>query len=368
MATKSTCRRTIGLTMALCLAGCTTFASTGPSAGRVAAEAVKLETVTPETASALWDQVQSTEQSRQSEALADLSSNVIAADVRLLPGTRVNVTLWTQPLVTGSAANVGAVLRSDLGTFTVTNEGVIDLPYTGPVHVAGLSLQQAQADLSARIARMRKFQAPEVTLTVQENVRQQIIVTGAANRPTTIAWRDGGITLAEAITQAGGPVLQNLGQSPDRMLTANVVRIVRKGATYELPLRAALEADLPLQPNDQLVIEHKPVVRVQCLGGGWSQSTVQSFDEVPSLSRVVAAGGGLNPQTAQGAAVFVLSPDRTTIYQFRWNSLAGLQAAQRFPVQDGAIIYIASAPIIRIQQITQILFSAAYPINTAKGL
>ena len=133
-------------------------------------------------------------------------------------------------------------------------------------------------------------------------------------------------------------------------------------------MKAALESEIPLRPNDQVVLEHQPVVRVQCLGGGWAQDTVQSFDDIPSLSKVVASGGGLNAQTAQGASVFILSADRSVIYQFKWNSLSGLQAAQNFPVRNGDIVYIASAPIVRIQQVTNILFSAAYPVATAKGL
>jgi len=82
----------------------------------------------------------------------------------------------------------------------------------------------------------------------------------------------------------------------------------------------------------------------------------------------VASGGGLNGQAAQGRSVFVLSADRGTIYRFAWDSLDGLRAAQAFPVENGDIVYIASAPIVRIQQVTNILFSAAYPVATAKGL
>ncbi len=151
-------------------------------------------------------------------------------------------------------------------------------------------------------------------------------------------------------------------------LSANRVRILREGVAYDLPVRAALEAQVALAPNDQIVLEHRPLVRVQCLGGGWAQNNVQSFDDAPTLSKVVASGGWLNAQAAQGASVFVLSADRSIVYRFPWNSLAGLQAAQAFTVEDRAIVYIASAPIVRLQQVTNILFSAAYPVATAKGI
>src|SRR5262249_29828235 len=108
-------------------------------------------------------------------------------------------------------------------------------------------------------------------------------------------------------------------------------------------------------------------INITCLGGGWPQNTVQSFDEIPTLSRVVASGGGLSVQQAQGASVYVLSADRQTIYSFAWNTLAGLQAAQKFPLADGDIVYVATAPLVRIQQVTNILFSAAYPASVARS-
>jgi polysaccharide export outer membrane protein len=353
---------------ALGLAGCATFSSSGPSASAVAKQAARLETVTPESATAMWQRQQDLEHGRIQDALARLGQVLVPVDVRLYPGAKLGVALWVQPIADGSTIGVGTVAKNDLGSFTVANDGTLSLPYVGIVPVSGQALEDAQRGLSARFAATRKFQAPQVTLTLEDNARQQIVVSGAVNHPTTVAWREGGVTLADALAQAGGAVVYEQDQVQGEGLTANRVSIVRKGIPYELPMRAALEADVPLRPNDQIVLEHRPAVRVQCLGGGWGQSSIQSFDDEPALSKVVASGGGLNAQTAQGASVFVLSADRTTIYQFRWDTLAGLQAAQRFPVDDGDIVYIASAPIVRLQQVTNVLFSAAYPVATAKGL
>jgi polysaccharide export outer membrane protein len=352
---------------ALGLAGCATFSSTGPTASALARQAVRLETVTPDAATAMAAQQAGVEQGQVADVLARLDRDRASVDVRLYPGATLNVALWIQPIADG-LAGVGTVAKNDLGAFTVANDGTLTLPYAGTVAVAGKDPREAERVLAERFAATRKFQAPQVTLTLEDNASQQIIVAGAAARPTTLAWREGGVTLAEAITRAGGSVPDGQGQMQDSALIANRVRIVRKGATYDLPVRAALEAQVALRPNDQIVLEHRPLVRVQCLGGGWAQNTVQSFDDAPTLSKVVAAGGGLNAQTAQASAVFVLSADRSVIYQFPWNKLSGLQAAQAFPVQDGDIVYVATAPIVRIQQITNILFSAAYPVATARGL
>jgi polysaccharide export outer membrane protein len=368
MSKSTICRSALVPLGLLGLAGCSTFSSSGPSASKVAKQAVRLETLSPEAAAAMWRQKADAEEQQVHGVLAQLGQRQANVDVRLYPGSKLDVALWTQPVADGTSAGVGAVAKADLGSFTVANDGTLSLPYVGTIAMSGETLLDAQKVLARQFAATRRFQAPQVSLTMQDNPHQQIIVAGATNRPAPLAWRDGGITLAEAITQGGGSLLVEQGQMQDQLLSANHVNVIRDGATYELPVKVALGSEVPLRPDDQVILEHQPLVRVQCLGGGWAQNTVQSFDDTPSLSKVVASGGGLNVQAAQGAAVFVLSADRSVIYRFPWNSLAGLQAAQAFPVGNGDIIYIAPAPIIKIQQVANILFSAAYPVATAKGL
>ena len=361
-------RRAALLPIVAALAGCSTFPSTGPSASAIAHQAVRVETVTPEAAAAAWATRIGAEQQRVGDTLAALMRADEATLVRLYPGARLLVTLWTAPLVSvssDSGATPATVTKSDLGAFTVDDDGSVTLPYVGSVPVAGRTLQEARALLDQRFRATRKFLAPQTTLALEANRRQQIIVSGAANKPTVVDWREGGVGLAEAITQAGGSVLG--GTTPANALTANHVVIMRKGARYELPVKTALESGVQLRPNDQVVLQHQLPINITCLGGGWPQNTVQSFDEIPTLSRVVASGGGLSVQQAQGASVYVLAADRQTIYAFPWNTLAGLQAAQKFPLGDGDIVYIATAPLVRIQQVTNILFSAAYPVSVARS-
>lgn len=352
------------------LGACAVMPSTGPSASAVVKQAASVVVVSPEEAASRWADQTSAEKQHIDGVLGDLSRGPAIDSVLLFPGARLNATLWTEPQLNGmSGDDTGkreTSAKVDLGPFTVDDTGALTLPYGATAPVTGLDLNQAGQLLTESLRAKRKFQAPQITLTMQANAHQQIIVAGSANHPTAVNWREGGVSLGEAIAQAGGSVIYEQGQS--HALTANHVVIVRKGERYELPLKAALESNVQLRPNDQVLLEHQATVNIQCLGGGWPQNTVQSFDEIPSLSRVVATGGGLSSQQAQGASVFVLSADRRTIYEFRWDTLDGLRAAQAFPLQDADIVYIATAPIVRIQQVANILFSAAYPISTATAI
>lgn len=353
-------RRIVLLLACTGLVGCATLPSTGPTASEMVKQAVHMELVTPALAAALRDRQKDMEQQRLNTTLAALSIEANPVGVRIYPGARLDVTLWTEQF-----GNGGIMAKTDLGVFTVTSDGALNLPYVAPTLVVGKGLEQIQQELRQRFAATRRYLSPQISVVVQDNARQQIIVGGAANRPTVINWREGGVSLGEALTLAGGNITAQQGQSGE--LNANHVIIMRDGIRHDLPAKWALEADVQLRPRDRILLEHQALVNVQCLGGGWSQNTAQAFDETPSLSKVVASGGGLSVQQAQGKAVYLLSADRTTIYSFPWDTVAGLQAAQMFPVANGDIVYVASAPIVRIQQVANILFSAAYPITATKS-
>src|SRR6185369_11098787 len=108
------------------------FPTTGPTASALAKQAVRLETVTPAAANAMAVQQTGIEQGRVSDVLARLDRDRAAIDVRINPGTRINVALWVQPIADG-LSGAGTVARNDLGAFTVANDGTLTLPYAGTI-------------------------------------------------------------------------------------------------------------------------------------------------------------------------------------------------------------------------------------------
>lgn len=363
---------TLGL---LSLNACTFLPTTGPSAGTLAHEAslaktVHLEKMTPARATTLYTTLRASQNEAVRTAIAGLKSHHAAVPVTLEPGDKVDVTLWTQPMLAGLSANSNAqssvIQKTDFGDYTVDGRGLLSLPYAGLVRVDALTVPGAERRISERFGRIGQFEQPQVTVTIARNRRQHIIVTGAANHPLILDWRTGGITLGDAITEAGGYRIFRRARGRD--LTRNVVVVHRGASAYRLPMRVAVDSNVPLYPGDDVVLEHKTPVRVQCLGGGWAHDTQQRFDDTPTLAEVVASGGGLSTQRAQGAAVYVLSHDHRTIYEFPWDSLDGIRAAQIFPVQDDDVVYVSTSPSVKFQQIVGILFDAAYPVATGHAV
>jgi polysaccharide export outer membrane protein len=344
------------------LAGCSFLPGTGPSETRITVDAdvtkqVRLVDVTPAIAQELLAAYQQSEQHRTAAELTSLQNGTEVVPVMLYPGDTVDVTMWTAPGSSAAQASSGeGIKKLDLGQFTVDESGQLVLPYAGPMPVTGLTMPQAEQNITASFAAIPQFAHPQVSLTMVSNRHQHIVVTGAASRPIIVDWKTGGVSLNDVITEAGG--------YKGDALTTNDVVILRGDKRFTLSMKSALETNVPLYPGDVVVLEHSNQVQVQCLGGGWTKNTLQTFDTVPTLAAVVAAGGGLSLQVAQGHAVYVLSQDHKTVYRVPWDSLAGLQASQSFPVQNGDTVYIATSPSVVFQQVVTLLVEAAIPVGT----
>lgn len=355
------------------LAGCGFLPTTGPSSGAVQEQArndpanISLVMVTPTIAAQLADLESENTKKIIDETLASLNSAVSDTPVLLLPGDVVSLTLWTTPITTmsdGINAGQAALSKTSLGNYTVDESGHLVLPYAGTINVSGELIAAAEHDISSRYSSLGQFNQAQVSLSMQTNNRQYVIVTGSANDPEIINWQTGGLTLSEAITKAGS--YKEFGNAVNGQdLKTNSVTIERAGLKYQLPMEMALESDIQLIPGDSIILGHRETTKLQCLGGGWGKDISQSYDYTPSLAQVVADGGGLSLNVAKGEAVYILANDHKTIYQIPWDTLAGLRASQQFPVENGDIVYISTSPIVTIQQITSMLFSAAYPVATA---
>src|SRR5580698_222135 len=86
-------------------------------------------------------------------------------------------------------------------TVRIDGEGDIQVPLVGRVHVAGLTVQQAEQELNKRLSVYVKH--PQAALDVKELRSQPASVLGAVNQPG-IHQVSGHKTLLEMISLAGG--------------------------------------------------------------------------------------------------------------------------------------------------------------------
>ncbi len=83
----------------------------------------------------------------------------------------------------------------------IDNDGTLTLPMIGPVHAAGLTVEQLQANLVT--AYKKYFKDPQVSVQVNEFHSQPVSVAGNVITPGVVQLR-GNRNLMEVISMAGG--------------------------------------------------------------------------------------------------------------------------------------------------------------------
>jgi polysaccharide export outer membrane protein len=143
-------------------------------------------------------------------------------------------------------------------TVRVDSRGVISLPLIGLVEVAGLTIQEAQASITARLAESY-LQNPQVSVFIKEFTTQRVTIEGAVNRPGIYPLK-GQTTLLTAIALAGGQgrfsemnevVLFRTDSTGARVVTKYDVELIRRGEVAD-----------PVVVNEDLIVVNRSPGRV----------------------------------------------------------------------------------------------------------
>jgi polysaccharide export outer membrane protein len=198
----------------------------------------------------------------QNSKEADLSASQMLYDARIMPKDQLTITVSTTDpeaavpfnLTVPTPYNVGqrsSYSQAMLQMYLVDNEGYINFPIIGRVHLGGLTKSEAEDRIQSKIKPfMAEGQNPIVTVRMST---YQISVLGEVARPGTFAVSREKITLLEALAQAGD--LTIYGQREN-------VKLIREDATgkksiYEINLNDANLINSPyyyLQQNDQIYV------------------------------------------------------------------------------------------------------------------
>lgn len=282
------------------------------------------------------------------------------------PGDVLNLMLW----VTTNHENsvLGNVPQpKEMGNYTITSNGKIDLPYINSLKIEGMDLVKAEKIIAFAYKKTELFPKSDATLQFIKNKTQNIVVMGAVNQSKVLNWPDGGMDLSEAIAEAGGfRVFDPTKQGSD--LSVNNVVILREKKSYSVPIINALSASIPLQAGDRVILQHTPVVKALCLGAGWKNPTIVPFDELPTLSEVLAGAGDMSINTAQAKAIFVFKRNKQIIYRINFDTIEGMNAARYFPIDNHDIVYVPAARSVTLQQVANIIMSVGYPAATAAAI
>lgn len=291
---------------------------------------------------------------------------------RFSRGDRFTASLWSFPVSADAVgASSSAPQPSELGRYIVTDDGSAYVPYVGRFAFAGLTLPDAQRQLTRRFASLGMFRRPSVVISVEAAPSNAILVTGAIGNPHLVPWTPGGRTLADTLTEALGANPDILRNDQDGDARAAIAVDVIRGTAppLSLPIYTALRERVLLQPGDRVIVRKEPAVIVTMLGAGIRQNGRLSFAAPPTLSVALARAGGLDANIAAANGMFVMRQTvngRPLLYDFSWNRAGGMLAAQQFPLEANDVVYVAEAPILSIQKVVNTLFQLVLPAQLIK--
>lgn len=224
---------------------------------------------------------------------------VLPAPDSVLPGNPI--VLHPGDLIAVSVYGVAAYKVSS----RIAGNGVVDLPLVGGMHLAGMTLQQAQQSVRDKLIKGGLILNPDVLINVQESTADLIGIMGEVNSPKAIQ-AFAPMSLLDVISSAGG-------LKPD---ASHSISILRKGSPQPLlvvlnsnPADATMQ-NIPLYPGDRVLVPRMGVVYV--VGAVKRQGSFPISPDTPmTLLQAITLGGGINFEAAKGGTRIIRTDGAT---------------------------------------------------------
>lgn len=251
--------------------------------------------------------------------------------------------------------------------------GRLTVPFAGSVQAAGRTPQQIERDIVARLR--GKAHDPQVIVRRVNNATATVSVLGDVVNSGRITLSAKGERLLDVIASAGGT---------KGTLAKSVVEVTRGDRVVSMPLAMVIadaRQNIVLRPDDVVTVYNQPY-SFTALGASGTNAEIPLEATSVTLSQALGRIGGLQDNRAdiRGAFVFrfedprALDPQllvgaRTTpdgkvpvIYRADLSNPATLLVAQRFPIKNKDVVYVANAPLTDFTKFSNIVTSLAFSI------
>jgi polysaccharide biosynthesis/export protein len=257
----------------------------------------------------------------------------------------------------------------------VARDGAITVPFAGRVPVAGRSLVEVQHMIEQRLA--EKAIEPQVIATIAKSVTNAATVSGEVVNGARVPLSVNGDHLLDVIALAGGA---------KSAVYDTFVRLSRNSVTATIPMERLVSdpaENIYAQPGDVLTLVRVP--QTFSVLGATGQNTQLTFSaERITLVEALAKAGGLQDLRSDPAGVFLFrfepqavvaalnapqlstGPDKSSpvVYRLDMSDANTYFLAQRFPVEDKDIIYVANAKLNELQKFFTLLNTLTGPVIT----
>jgi polysaccharide export outer membrane protein len=254
-------------------------------------------------------------------------------------------------------------------------DGAISVPYAGRIPAAGRLPAEVQQTIQDRLA--RKALEPQALVIVRNSAANAVTVTGEVVTGARVPISPGGDRLLQVIAAAGG------AKAP---VHETFVRLSRGGVSVTIALQQLVSdpaEDIYAQPGDVLTLVQVP--QTFDVFGATGRNAKIPFDaEQLTLSEALGKSQGLRDDLAKPEGVFLFRYESDVVvraldqpiatladggvspivYRFDLRDGNTYLLAQRFPIHDKDVIFVADAPAAQIYKFFTLLNSVTGPIVT----
>jgi len=274
-------------------------------------------------------------------------------------GDVLQITIWDHPELTaaqGAQTQTNGHPYDPAAGFVIDNNGNVQVPYAGSVHLAGLRIDQAQQAVYASL--VKAFVKPQVTVRIASFRAKQVYVDGEVHTPGGVPISDTPMTLYEAIGGAGG-FASTADQS--RMI------LVRDGVSYRLNLSRMLERDqnpanIVLRDGDMLKVVSRDDNGAYVMGEVNKPVTAIPLKNGKlTLSDALSQAGSLNSSTADAAQLYVVRGSQGVapqVFHLDARSPVSMVLANQFELQPKDVVYVDGNGLVRISRVLSLLLPA----------
>lgn len=269
---------------------------------------------------------------------------------RIGPQDILMVTVWDHPELTLPLGQ----FRSDSATgMVVDEEGFLYYPYVGRVKMAGLTVVEARALLTAKLDDV--LQRPQVDLKVLAYRSQKVFISGEVRNPAVYNVTDIPFTLAEAVNRAGG-FLPTADQSHvvvsrgDRTWSLDFLDLMARGNRI---------GQILLRDGDSVHVQNRDEEPVYLLGELRNPRSVPTYHGKLSLAQAISDAGGINTTTAEARSIYVFRHGReenaVDVFHLDAYNPVAMVLADRFALQPRDLVYVDAGPLVRWNRVVSLI-------------
>lgn len=249
-------------------------------------------------------------------------------------------------------------INGAVGGFRV-HKGTVDLPDIPPVHVAGLTLDEARIGLQSVFR--EQISDVEIFITYQDRLKSKVELTGLVAIPTLPV--DGKIRLYEVIAKAHIPADANLFMSyvlrDGRPLPIDLHKLIHEGD---------LSQNIVMRGGDKIFIANPRDSLAMVMGEVFRPGPIALPYGFISLREALVAVGGI-PFTGDKQHIQVIRGNLLCpkIYELAWEHIIHLPNDSLL-IMPGDTIYVSAKPITEWNRFIEQLLPTAGFMNTGYGL